>query len=111
MSKSQAETTRVIRISVQNFERLGKLKRALQKKTGAKKMTYDQLLAEALNVADVLVESKEVFYWEGNLYADVSEVWSQAVDKHLQDRLPIVEPRLLIDLGKDNTFKVPESES
>ena len=72
MSDFEESATKVVRISMSNYKRLNGLKKAMAKKQGIQKMTYDPLLAEALNVAEVLLAGEEVFYWQGEIFTDVS---------------------------------------
>lgn len=105
---SSVDTTKVVRISLENYQNLNKIRKQMALKLGKKKVTYDELLKQALDVAEILVAGREIYEWQGELFEDVSEAWSYAVEQSLTLKKPITEPRVLLDLGKDDTFEVPK---
>lgn len=105
---SQKDTTRVVRISIENYENLNRLKKQLARKQGKTKLTYDGLIAEALTIAELLVSGQEVYSWDNQVFDDVSEAWSHAVEHSLLNKVPIEQPKVLLVLGKDDTFEVPK---
>lgn len=104
---SQAETSKVVRISLENYKNLLRLKKQMQAQKG-EKITYNDLIEQSLKIAELLTSGKEIYAYEDQLFSDVSEVWSHAVEQSLINKTPIQEPRVLIEIGKDDTFEVPK---
>lgn len=107
MSKNEA--TKVIRVSTLNYNRFTKLKKSLALKLGKPKVTYDEFFEETLHVAEALVRGQEYYACKNTLYESVSEAWSKAVEISSACNTGVEAPTVLIEIGKDNTFEIPNA--
>lgn len=108
MSQQQKDTSRVIRVSLDHYNKFTSLKKALAKKRAKDSITYNEFFEETLNLAEAIIRGRELYAWNGNLFEDVSEAWSRAVESSVAEKSPVEAPTVLIEIGKDDTFKRTE---
>lgn len=96
-----SDASRVLRVGNETFERLGRLKLRYADKNGMRKITYDKMLIEALNVATALLEGREFYAVGSMLFEDIAEARGEAVRVAVKQKQRVQMPRVLIELGKD----------
>ncbi len=99
---SKAETSRVMRVSGENFERFTALKEAYAKKNRLKRVTYDSFMHEFLLAAQALLAGSECYLVGNKVYDDLAEARGQAIMSAVEAKQPPVPPVVCVKLGEDN---------
>lgn len=101
-------TSKVMRVGGETYSRIGSLKERYAKKNKQSRTTYDAFLTELLEVAELLLDGKEVYLVDGKVFRSLSEAWSWSVQQSVKSKKPVEAPLVLIEAGRDTSFEIPE---
>lgn len=105
MTKRKPQTSRVMRASAANYARINALKPAFARKHGLKRCTYDQILEQALAVAQALLEGRELYVADGKAYLDLAEARGEAIRRAVRAGSVPDWPLVCIAIGQDDGLK------
>lgn len=101
-AKPTSSGTRVMRVSEQTYQQLNALRIPFAKHHKLKRCTYDQILAQALVVAESLLYAREVYAVGDRILPDLAEARGEAIREAVRSQSAPQWPDVLIALGKDN---------
>lgn len=101
--KKKYPASRAIRVVDHTYEMLRHLKAKFEQKIESR-CTYSEYLDQLNNVADLLINGKEVYEVNGVIYDDQAEAWGQAVLSMAKGKP--TKPNIFLQIGPDDTFEV-----
>jgi hypothetical protein len=103
-TSKKANTSRVVRISAENYVAFTKLKTYYAMANKRAKVTYDEFLAELIKIAVALSEGDELYRVGERVFTDIADARGEAIMYALRLGKPPTMPEVLISLGPDNEF-------
>lgn len=97
----KSETSRVMRISGENYAAFTQLKERFARKHKLKKATYDEFMVELLKVARMLLDGTELYVVENRVFEDIAEARGEAILSAVRKGEPPVMPLICIVVGRD----------
>lgn len=96
------ETSRVMRISGENFAEFTRIKAAYAKKLKLKRATYDAIFSEALAVMSALISGDEIYVVSEKAFSDLAEARGEAIRQAVREKAPPAWPTVCVRIGNDN---------
>jgi hypothetical protein len=103
MSKKRLkqQTSRVMRVQEATYNRINSIKAPYCSQHKLKKCTYDMILGEALNVAELLLAGEELYLVDGSIFTDLAEARGASIRAAVKAGTPPTWPVVLLRVGQD----------
>lgn len=99
---TKSESSRVMRISGENYAAFTRQRIAYAKKHKLPRTTYDAVFGHVLAVMQALMAGDEQYLVAGKAYADLAEARGEAIRLSARQRGPIEWPAVCVRVGEDD---------
>lgn len=107
-SRKHSNISRAIRVRETSYRLMRSLKQRTEKKLG-KAMTYSEYLDELSKVAELMLDSQQLYKVGNTFYLDNAEAWGAAIVE--QAKGVQLVPEVYLYIGLDSSFGPPETEA
>ena len=100
--KLKSDTSRVMRVSGDNFAEFTRIKQAYAKKLKLPRATYDDIFEQALAVMRALIAGDELYIVSEKAFTDLAEARGEAIRQAVRAKQAPSWPAVCVRIGSDD---------